>query len=186
MLIVGKVCNLGVGGVFHKSAFKPLNELALEVTNVSVIRQTYTEVSVRSKEVETDLFGSCAGIVSTPHLGNPYLWDTMSLRELDHSSSLLVQHGTILCYRQLTAAIPVHAYSLECILWAVRCRQREELGHPLVPSRIGDTVDCAKRHGSVADAWRGDQGVLGGLVLRNVVLGRDISLWKLSTMLACN
>lgn len=37
MLIVGVVCDHGVRGVLHEGAFEPLNELTLEVTNVSII-----------------------------------------------------------------------------------------------------------------------------------------------------
>ncbi len=42
MFVVRKVCDLGVGSVRHESAFEPLNELALEATNVSVIEMSHT------------------------------------------------------------------------------------------------------------------------------------------------
>lgn len=37
MLIVGVVCDLGVRGVLHEGTFEPLDELALEATDVSII-----------------------------------------------------------------------------------------------------------------------------------------------------
>ena len=37
MLIVGVVCDLGVRGVLHEDTFEPLDELALEATDVNIL-----------------------------------------------------------------------------------------------------------------------------------------------------
>ncbi len=41
MLIVGVVCDHGVRGVLHEGAFEPLDELALEATDVSNIEMDH-------------------------------------------------------------------------------------------------------------------------------------------------
>lgn len=127
---------------------------------------------------ETDIFGSCGDIITTPHLRDPHFWNTVFFRQLDHRPSLLIQHSTVFLYRQRAAAVPVHAYSLKRVLWVVRCRQGEELGRPLLSSRVGVAVNCALRHNGIADAWCCDQGALGRLILGDVVLGRGFSLLK--------
>lgn len=92
---------------------------------------------------KTDILGSGGGIITASHLGDPHFWNTVVFRQLDHSPSLLIQHRAVLIYCQGAAAVPVHAYSLERVFWAVGCRQREELGHPLLPCGIGDAVNRA-------------------------------------------
>lgn len=126
---------------------------------------------------------SCNDVVTTSHLRDPHFWNHVGLRQLDHSPSLLIQHSAVLIYRKRIAAVPVHAYSLKCVLWAVRRRQREKLGRPLLSSRVGDTVNCALRHNGIADAWCGNLGALGGLELGDIVLGQGVSLWNLAKSL---
>ena len=49
MLVVGVACDPGVRGVPHKGAFKPLNELTLEATDVSIVNHK-TLITKRSRQ----------------------------------------------------------------------------------------------------------------------------------------
>ena len=129
MFVVSVACDFGVGGIGHEGAFEPLNELALENPQMSAYRVEASHICQmaflgRCAGARTDLFSSCAGIITTSHLGDPHLWYAIVFRQLNHSPDLLIQHVAVLGYRQLATAVPVHAYGLECILRAVRCRQR--------------------------------------------------------------
>lgn len=90
----------------------------------------------------TDFFGRCR--CTTAHLRDPHLRDTIVFRQLHHGSSLLAQHVTVFRYRQRGAAVKVHAYGLESVFRVVRCRQREELGQPLLSWGVCDTVNRAQ------------------------------------------
>lgn len=100
MFIIGVVCDHGVRGVLHKRAFEPLNELALETTDISIIELNQTQDTLAPARGKTDIFGSCGDVVTTSHLGDPHLWNIVVFRQLDHSTSLLIQQSAVLLYRQ--------------------------------------------------------------------------------------